>query len=46
MSDLEMYKNNLNLGRLSVQLQILPDIIKTRIMNLPSSSQIKTVTSV
>ena len=46
MSDLEMYKNNLDLGRLSIQLQMLPDLIKTRNMNLPTSSQIKTVTSV
>ena len=46
MSDLEMYKNNLDLGKLSIQLQMLPDLIKTRNMNLPSSSQIKTVTSV
>ena len=38
MSNLEMYKNNLDIGRLSIQLRMLADLIKTRNMNVPSSS--------
>ena len=44
--DFQIYKNDLDLARLQIQLQILPDLIRTRNMKLSNDIPIRKVTNV
>ena len=42
----QLYRNDLDLPRLKVQLQMLPDLIRTRNIKVPNSVPIKEVTNI
>ena len=44
--DFQIYKNDLDLARLQIQLQMLPDLIRTRNMKLSNDIPIRKVTNV
>ena len=44
--DLKLYEKDVDLGKLKIQLQMLPDLIRTRNMKIPNCVPIKRVTNV
>ena len=45
-ADLKMYEKDVDLGKLKIQLHMLPDLIRTRNMKIPNCVPIKRVTNV
>ena len=45
-ADLKLYEKDVDLGKLKIQLQMLPDLIRTRNMKIPNCVPIKRVTNV